>query len=101
MTSFLLICFLCLQSHLVLSFLAPPSQRGFRAFSSKGLERRQRLQVQNVFDFSSIETGATAAALAVVGLLPYFILQFVAPKLGLVDEKKAREGIKDGEEPWL
>jgi hypothetical protein len=63
-------------------------------------KRQTILRVTNVFDPSSFEVAAKLSAAAIFGLVPYFIFQFIAPKLGLVDESASSEQFKDGEEPW-
>ena len=58
------------------------------------------LRAVNVFDSSSSAETAKLVVVNLIGLGLYVLLQLIAPKLGLVDETKAKEGYKDGEEPW-
>lgn len=57
-----------------------------------------RRKAVEVFDFASIDSSARIAATTLFGLVPYFIFQLIAPKLGMVDANA--EKIKEGEEPW-
>lgn len=58
------------------------------------------LRAVNVFDLSSNAETAKLVVVNVIGVGLYVLLQLIAPKLGLVDETKAKEGYKEGEEPW-
>ena len=58
------------------------------------------LYAVNIFDSQSAAETAKLVVVNLIGLGLYVLLQLVAPKIGLVDETEAKEGYKDGEEPW-
>ena len=69
-------------------------------FTARRHQVARPLRAVDVFDSSSSAETAKLVVVNLIGLGLYVLLQLIAPKLGLVDETKAKEGYKDGEEPW-